>query len=149
MPDGMTFSATGTSLADSTALLAGHAYVYRVRAVDTQGISSVQSAPDLTTRIVFSDDALVEGVSLIRGVHVSQLRQAIDAVRAAAGLAPAWSNYNPPTGSIFAATFTELRSRLNEARTNLQLSEVNFTASVVPGQLVRASSVRELRTGVK
>jgi hypothetical protein len=149
MPDALTFSTPATSIQDTTGLFAGHTYIYRIRAVDTQGVASEQSLPDLTTRIAFSDDPIVGGVSVIRGVHISQLRQAIDAVRAAAGLAPAWSDYNPLTGSVLASTFTELLDRLNEARTSLLLPEVNLSAVVESGQIVQGSIVTELRNGVQ
>jgi hypothetical protein len=149
MPDALTFSSTGTTFQDGIALLAGHTYIYRILAVDSQNVSSDPSEPDLTTRIAFSDDPLVGGVSLIRGVHVSELRQAIDAVRAAAGLAPAWSDYSPLTGAVFAATFTELRNRLNEARVNLLLPEISFSAIVANGEPIQAGTVTELRNGVQ
>jgi hypothetical protein len=77
------------------------------------------------------------------------LRRAIDAVRAAAGLTPAWNDYNPLTGSVVAATLTELRNRLNEARGNLLLPDIVFSAAVSSGQTIQGSTVVELRDGVQ
>jgi hypothetical protein len=81
---------------------------------------------------------------------VSELRSAVDAVRFAVGLPPAWSSYAPPVGlTVSAADFTQIRDRLNEARPALQISLVSFTAPVGPGQPVARTTLTELRNGVK
>jgi hypothetical protein len=48
-----------------------------------------------------------------------------------------------------ASHFTEMRTRLNEARVRLGLAEVVFTDPVVSGTMIRASQLTMLRGGVK
>jgi hypothetical protein len=127
----------------------GNAYLYRVSTIDTNDAVSLPSASDLATLIELQDDPIVPGVTPIRGAHVADLRRAIDAIRAAAGLPTAWPDYRPLTGIIRAAAFGELRDRLNEARSTWLLPEVQFGSSVAPGAAIRASDVEALRDGVK
>lgn len=143
------FSVSGstTSWEDTTAV-AGNAYLYRVQARDTQLAYSELSAPDVASLRVFTDDP-VSGSTAIRGVHISELRQAVDAVRAAVGLPAAWSSYAPATGAIDDAHFKELRDRLNEARAKFALATVAFTDVVAGTWPIKGSSIRELRDGVK
>jgi hypothetical protein len=155
-PDNYTFptsSGSITTIQDSYNVVAGRAYAYRVKAVDTNEVASEFSAYDLTTRMSFADDPVRlpsdNGGTVIRGFHVSDLRKAVDAVRFAAGLSPAWASYSPPTGPIYGAHFAELRDRLNEARVLFGLPEVNVSDSVASGQPVRGRTVTELRNGVK
>ena len=89
------------------------------------------------------------GQTAIRGVHVGQLRQAVDAVRAAAGLRAAWDSYLPATGHVFAADFLALRDRLNEGRAALQLPLVDFTTPVGVNSVIHAAHVNALRGGVQ
>ena len=152
--DGVTFHvASGTSFTDAF-VSPGYTYVYRVRAVDMQGVPSDLSAPDLATAIVFAAPDPIPapsgGLTLIRGELISELRQAVDAVRVAVGLPPAWSSYAPPTGQLITtAPFTQLRERLNEARAVLLLPEVVFTDPVATGQLIRRSCINDLRAGIQ
>ena len=92
---------------------------------------------------------LVPNATLIRGAHVVDLRRAIDAIRVAAGLGPAWTNYDPPAGRVHASVFSELRNRLNEARGTLALPTVEFLNTVAPGSVIRATDVEALRDGVQ
>jgi hypothetical protein len=149
----MTAAAQYTTIYDQVGVVAGRSYVYRVKAVDVNNVSSDFSSRDLTTRMTFKDDPVRapsdNGGTLIQGAHVAELRKAVDAVRAAAGLAAAWSNYSVPTGPVYASHFLELRDRLNEARRALLLPDVVFTDSVTAYQAIRGRSVTELRNGVK
>ena len=151
LPDEAAFttSGPGTTFEDTTGLIDGNAYFYRVSTIDTNDAVSQPSAYDLATLIELQDDPIVPKSTLIRGAHIVDLRRAIDAIRHAAGLPPAWTNYDAPNGLITAATFTEIRDRLNEARSVVQLPIVNFTNSVAPGALIRAADVQKLRSGVQ
>jgi len=153
--DGQTMTAQPqyTTIYDQYNVIAGRTYLYRVKAVDIYNVSSGFSARDLTTRLAFSDDPIKaptdNGGTLIIGAHVSELRRAVDAVRAAAALAPAWSDYTAPAGAVYATQFIELRDRLNEARSILGFANVAFTDSVVTGQKIMGRTVTELREGVR
>jgi hypothetical protein len=138
------------SRTDSSGLVAGAAYLYEVRAVDLNGIASSWSAPDVTVTMLFTDDPIQPGVTMIDGSHIGQLRQAIDAMRQAAGLGAAWASHAETTGLVLGAHVSEMQTRLNEARAALGLTEVVFTVPAPPaGELIRAADIMELRGGVR
>jgi hypothetical protein len=140
----------GTTFNDT--VTAGNAYVYKVRASDTPG-KSAYSLPDVATTITFTDDPLVAQLTRIKAVHLAELRQAVNAVRAAAGLTA--TTFTDPTASpgttIRAVHFQELRTALNQARAPLGLSNVTFTdAALNAGTTsVRSAHITDLRNGVK
>jgi hypothetical protein len=153
LPGGALFQVSGTTYEyiDSSGLTAGNAYTYEVRAVDENGFAGMFSRPDLAVVMQFADDPiplLSDGSTPIRAVHVSELRKAVDAARAAVLLAPAWTNYTV-TGPIRAAHLQEIRNKLNEVRSVLGLPIVVFTDPVTPGTLIKRTNVRQLRSGVK
>jgi len=151
LPDNkiVTTSGAGTTYTDTVQLVAGQSYFYRVSAIDVNNAVSAPTGYDVATLVELADEPVVPRVTPIRGTHIADLRRAVDAVRQATGLAKAWTNYNPPTGPVLASHFIELRDRLNEALSAMSLSLVNFTWYVAPGQVVYASSLQELRDGVK
>jgi hypothetical protein len=134
------------------AVTAGNAYVYKVRATNASG-NSAFTAPDAATTIFFTDDPLLIQSTRAKALHLTETRQAVNALRAAAGLAPA--SFTDPALSnairIKAVHFQELRTALNQARTPLGLSTVTFTdASLTTGVTkLRAVHLAELRAGVK
>ncbi|MFL6245016.1 MAG: hypothetical protein ACJ74H_03255 [Thermoanaerobaculia bacterium] len=151
-PGNLTFTVSAPALSynDQTALSSGGTYVYRVAAVDMNGIASPYSASDIASVRTFTGDPLPGPIPEVRAVYVSELRLAVDSVRAAAGLSAAWSNYAPPTQTlILAADFVQLRDRLNEARAALEMPAVELTAPVVAGQLMYGSILASLRNGTK
>jgi polygalacturonase len=129
----------------------GTTYIYRVRAVDGQGNYSAFSNSDIATTIIFTDDPLVVGVTIVKAQHLTQLRQAVDAVRAAAALGGAsWSDSAPAGVVIKAVHITELRSNLDQARSLLGLSTGSYTDAITPGvTVVKAIHIQELRDRVK
>jgi hypothetical protein len=139
---------TGTSY-DDTTVQAGRAYLYRVVATTASG-SSPPSAPDLATTFIFTDPTLTPGVTVIKAVHLTELRAAVNAVRTLAGLGSAsWTDPNPQGVVIKAIHWTELRDRLNEARTALGLPPVSFPTPVTSGAVVQAAHVEAMRAGVR
>lgn len=150
-PDATTFTtdAGSTTFDDTTGLVAGNAYFYRVSTIDTNDAISTPSPYDLATLIELRDDPLVPNQTPIRGTHVVDLRRAIDAIRQAAGLPQAWTNYDPPTGVVTASVFSELRGQLNDAFSIMQLPGVDFVNPVTPGSLIRAADMQALRDAVK
>ncbi len=141
---------SATSFTDS--VTAGTAHVYKVRAIDPAG-NSPYSSPDVATTFFFTDDPLIAQATRIKALHITELRQAVNVFRAAAGLPPA--TFTDPTVStaiaIKASHFRELRLALNQARVPLGLSSVTFTdATLTEGATqVRAVHLGELRDGVK
>jgi len=122
-----------------------------VRAVDPTATGPLSNA-DLATTMFFTDDHIVTGSTLVKAVHITELRAAVTAVRAAAGLPPvAYSD--PSLGAGYAirrAHIIELRTGLDEARANLGVSTLFYTEySLPPGTRVKAVHIRELRAGVQ
>jgi hypothetical protein len=142
---------TGTSFTDTTAA-SGAAYLYRVRAVGPSGAASAFSNTDLATTVLFTDHPLFPGV-LIRAEHVSQLRQAVDAVRAAAELpAVNWTDPNLSTAVfVKAAHLQELRTNLDQALSRLGLPTDSYTDTALTPDftLSRAVHWQEIRDRVK
>jgi chitodextrinase len=142
---------TSLSFTDSS-LSSTTTYIYRVRAVDANGNYSDFSNTDIATTVVFTDDPLVAGTTLVKAVHITELRAAVNAVRAAAGLSAAtWTDSSLTNVEIKAVHISELRSALDAARSALGLSTGGYTDSTLtPGStIVKAVHVTELRDRVK
>jgi chitodextrinase len=141
---------TSTSFTDS-GLSSSTTYIYRVRAVDANGNYSDFSNTDIATTIVFTDDPLVAGTTIVKAVHMTELRSAVNAVRAAAGLSAAtWTDSSLTGVQIKAVHISELRSNLDAALSGLGLSTGSYTDSLTPGStIVKAVHITELRARVK
>jgi hypothetical protein len=134
---------------DMTAM-ANKAYVYRVRSVKS-GTQSPPSTTDFATTVVFTDDPIIAGTTLVEGAHLAELRTAAEALRVAAGLAP-FSYTDTVTAGLLikAAHITELRAAINAARTQLDFLATPFAdPALAPGDDVRAVHLNELRGGVR
>ena len=146
----LTSTAT-TSFVDTSAA-PNTAYLYRVQALDPAGSPGAYSAPDLATTIVFTDDPIVSGATTIKAVHFDQLRQAVNAVRAAANLgAASFTDPTLPGITIKAVHILELRTNLDQARTALGLSALTYTDPTITAgtTIIKALHVTELRNGVE
>jgi chitodextrinase len=139
-----------TSFSDSS-LSSTTTYIYRVRSVDANGNYSDFSNTDIATTIVFTDDPLTVGVTIIKKDHVLELRTAVNAVRAAAGLSAAsWTDTSLTGVVVQAVHISELRSNLDGALSALGLSTGGYTDTLTPGStIVKAQHVTELRDRVK
>ena len=56
--------------------------LYRVRGVDANNNVSAYSNVDLATTILFTNDPLIAGVTVVKAQHFTELRSAVNAVRA-------------------------------------------------------------------
>ena len=147
-----TIGTTSATTFNDLTVAAGTTYIYRVRAVASSSVASPYSAPDAATTIVFTDDPLVSGSTLIKAVHVTQVRQAIDAMRAAASLGAGSYADGSLTGIAVKRThIDELRAALTPARTALGLPAITFTDGTISAQTTRikAAHLQELRNAVK
>lgn len=132
-----------------TAVSANTSYLYKVRA--RSGTTAGDFSPvDAATTIVFTNDPLTAGL-IIRALHVTEIRTAVNALRVAAGLSPATFASPLTTGTVIQAVhLTELRTALNAARTQATLGALSYTdPGAGPGTTVRAAHFQELRNGVK
>ncbi|HEX3069491.1 MAG TPA: hypothetical protein VHX14_13050, partial [Thermoanaerobaculia bacterium] len=125
-------------------------YLYQVRAADASTLGSPSSV-DLATTILFTDDPMSAGSTIIKAVHITELRTAVNAVRAAAGLSPTTFTDASLSGTRPKALHvTELRSALDAARAAIGLSALVYTdPGLAAGGIVKAAHYRELRAGVK
>ena len=142
---------TSTSFTDSS-LSSTTTYIYRVRAVDAGGNYSGFSNTDIATTVVFTDDPLVVGVTIVKAQHVTELRAAVNAVRAAAGLSAAtWTDSSLAGINVKGVHISELRSNVNAARTVLGLSNNAYTDPTLTSSVtvIKAIHAHELRDRVK
>lgn len=139
----------GPPFVNSTGLSPDTAYLYRVRAVNAGG-PSPDSASDLATTILFADDPLAAGTTLVKAVHLAQLRTAVITVRAQALLgAPAFTDSAMPGVTIKGVHITELRTQLDEAMGALGLTTGGFTDGSLAGVAVKAVHFQQLGDRVK
>ncbi|HUP44532.1 MAG TPA: IPT/TIG domain-containing protein, partial [Thermoanaerobaculia bacterium] len=123
-------------------------YLYRIRAVNLSG-ASADSAPDLATAMLFTNDPLTAG-TVVRATHVSEGRMAIDHVRALAGLGPGSYTETVSAGVIIKASHvTQMRTALDEALAGLGLSTAAYTDGTLTGVIVKAVHHQEIRNRVK
>jgi hypothetical protein len=147
---GGAFTLRGTSLTLSynDTASSGTAYLYRVRAVNPGG-SSGDSAADLATTVLFTDDPLGAGIT-VKAVHLSQLRAAVNAVRAQAGLgAGTYTDAAAPGVVVKAVHITQLRSSLDAAMSALGLTTGGWTDPSLFGIRMKATHVQQIRNRVK
>ena len=101
---------------------------------------------------LFTDDPLVSGSTVIRAIHVNELRVRIDAQRARRGLQPfAWSvpALTPGVTTIHAQHIVELRNAVSDAYVAAGVVSPSWiqplTATIT---VVRAAHISELRAAV-
>jgi hypothetical protein len=141
----------GTTYQDTT-VTSVNAYLYRVRTADAVGNLSAPSGIDVATAITFTDNPLTVGTTPVRAVHMTELRQAVNAVRAAANLSAAtWTDATLTVGTttIRAVHITELRTNLDAALNALSLYPGPYTDPSLTGILIRKVHVDEVRQRVK
>jgi hypothetical protein len=148
---GAPIAVNGTSYIDNS-VVANTTYLYKVRAVDASSRRSAYTAPDPATTVLFTNDPLGPGATRIRAIHLTELRQAVNAMRTAAGLGAASFTDPTPAGvRVKKVHIDELRTALNAARTTLGLAAAAFTdpTLVARSTRVKAAHVQELRTAVR
>jgi len=150
--DNSVFGSVGTTTnltyAD-TSVAAGTTYLYKVRAVDGSSNPSALSNVDAATTMLFNDEPLTIGM-FIRAVHLTQLRSAVNAMRAAAGLSAAsFTDADPHLVPPKAVHITELRSALDAARSTIGLAPLAYSRTSLMGLTVKPVDFIELRNGVK
>ena len=101
----------------------------------------------------FTDPVLTPRVTVIRAVHIIELRSDIDTLRSDAGLsASVWTDptLTPRTSTIRAAHVAEMRTALSAVYTTCGQSAPSYTdPTLTAGQtVVRSKHIDELRTGV-
>ena len=101
----------------------------------------------------FTDATLTSGGTLIKAVHVSELRSRINTVRAACGLGPysfTDTTLAAGTTSVKAVHLTELRTALDAAYQECEQTEPTYTDLTITGgtTMVTTTHINELRDAV-
>lgn len=148
-------SSNAGGLSDTNAS-ASTAYLYKVHAISPA--NAPFGTPDLATTVIFTDPSLGPGTT-IKAAHVAELRTAVDAVRALAGLSGGSYTTDPTINAgvtiIKAAHLTELRTALDQARASvippMPLPAIVYTRpNIVPGTTTSsAADINDLRNGVR
>lgn len=138
-----------TTYTDST-VTAVNAYLYRVRSADASGNLSAPGNLDVATAITFTDVPVTAGTTLIKAQHVTELRQAVNAVRATANLSAAtWTDATLTNVIVKAVHVQELRTNLDAALTALGLTTSSYTDSSLTGVAIKSVHIDEIRQRVK
>jgi hypothetical protein len=132
-------------------ITAGAAYLYRVRGLNSGGNAGASSAPDLAVATTFTDPVLTPHATIIRAIHLIELRMAVNSVRALAGLGAAtFSDAELAQIGPKRAHIDELRARLAEALSALGLPAAAYTdPSLASVSMMRVEHVAELRTSLR
>lgn len=134
----------------NTGLQYGTAYLYKVRAVNAAGSTFGYSNVDLATVIYFTDDPLIVGTTSLKAQHVAELRQAVNAVRATAGLTAAtWMDSTLVGTLIKAVHLQETRASLDQALNVLGLPVQPYTDSSLLGLPSKKLHIEEVRARVR
>ncbi|HEY2094030.1 MAG TPA: hypothetical protein VGJ81_19330 [Thermoanaerobaculia bacterium] len=147
-----TLASAGTnSYTDAAGLSPSTTYIYRVRAIDNSSVASAYSSPDIATTIVFTDDPLVTNTTPVKSTHITELRTAVNAVRAAGGLGAFTFTDTSLAGIAIKAThISELRTALDAGRSAIGVPSLTYANTLTPGStLIHAVDITELRNGVK
>jgi hypothetical protein len=142
----------GSTSFDDT-VTSGNAYIYQVLAIDQNNNYSAPSNLDIAYAFTFTDDPISTGMT-VKEVHITQLRQAVDAVRLAAGRSAAtWSDPPPLAQTILIQKrhIVELRSNLDDARSALSLPAPTYTDPTITqfSTVIKKDHVQQLRQLVK
>lgn len=143
---------TATSHAFTTGLSVDTIYLFSVRAI-RNAENGPFSAADVATTLTFTDDPLVAGSTPVKAVHLMQLRNAVNALRALGGLSGyPFTDPSLASGMVArAAHLTDLRNALDEGRLACGLPALGYTDGTVVAKSTRIKRPHlvELRNGVK
>lgn len=131
------------------AVTGGNSYLYLIRATNGSAFSP-DSAPDIATTILFTNDALVAGSTLIRAVHLVELRNATNAVRLLGNqVAFSFATGGAAGTAVAAAQINEVRGALDAGLSALALPSGGYTDTLAAGVPIKAVHFQEIRNRVK
>ena len=107
-----------------------------------------------TPTVAFTDDPIVSQVTVVKAIHLHELRAAISACRALQGLPPfVWTDatITPGVTAFRAVHLTELRTALGQAYQAAGRATPTYSDPVVASEVttIRASHINELRAAVR
>jgi len=138
---------TTISIQDST-VVSDACYAYRVRAIDGNGNPGPWSPIDISTTVSFADDPLLPRITTIKLQHLTQIRDAVNIVRRAAGLGS--QSFSDPSPTIIKASqLREVRSALETARAAFGIAPFPYRAVISEGATINASDFQETRDALR
>jgi hypothetical protein len=115
-------------------------------------VSNATASTDSNTALItvaFTDTPLVAGTTVIKAVHVSELRNRINAVRVAHGLsAVSWPTLTPGVTPILASDILQMRQALLDAYNAPPIDPPIYTTNPVAGSPVVVADIAQLRAAV-
>jgi hypothetical protein len=139
-----------TNFTDTQVAGAVGAYVYQVKAVDAFGNLSPASNLDIATAITFTDDPLIANSTVIKGQHVMELRQAVNAMlQTILTPSPTWTDASLSGIHVKAIHIEELRSNLNSVLSGVGITPGPYTDPVLSGVPIKKIHLDELRERVR
>jgi hypothetical protein len=127
-------------------------YFYKVRTVKADTTLSAFSAIDPATMMVFTDDPLGMCGSVIKAVHITQLRTAVNIARAGIGLS-AFTFTDPALAAgavVKAVHIAELRTALAPLLTAIAITPSYTDPTITGGATkVKNTHIRELRDRIR
>jgi hypothetical protein len=99
----------------------------------------------------FTDDPLIAGLTVIRAVHIAELRARIDAVRAhfLLGSYPYTDSIMANATTIRARQMAEARTALDEAYDAAMRTRPSYSTSPEVGVTIRVADIAELRAAIQ
>jgi Big-like domain-containing protein/parallel beta helix pectate lyase-like protein len=141
-----------TSWAVNGIALQPGANVLSVTARDAAGNTAMDTVTvTLTAAFTFTDDPLVARNTLVKAVHITELRTAIDSLRQARGLAPfAWTDRTlaPGITPARAVHVTELRTALDQAYQASRQAPPTYVDPALARTTIKKVHLDELRAAV-
>lgn len=159
VPNGtsITFTGTGGTLNPASSLTTAGVASSTYTATGPKGPATLTVALDgqfVSTTVhigyqSFTDDPLISGVTIIRAVHISEMRTRTNAVRLAHGLGAYMWSTSATTGSlILAQDILDLRTALAAAYSSASQTPPTYTDPITQGSIVKAIDVSQLRLAI-
>jgi microcystin-dependent protein len=114
-------------------------------------VTPVGAVPAVESSAPFVDSPLAAGVTEVRAVHITELRDRVQALRTRVALgAYSWTDATLPSGTavIRAEHVSDLRAALTQACAAGGLPLPVFAEPIVAGTVIKAAHVTELRNAV-
>ena len=130
----------------SVAVAPGPVQVMAIAAVSPTGAA----VATINAHIGFTDDPLVAGATTIQGVHLTELRARVDALRVRFGLAAfTWTDTTLPGVLVRSVHISELRAALADAYAAAKTTAPVYSDPILtPGISIKAAHIAELRAAI-